>query len=161
MTLKNVLNHNLRHYFRVLVESLSSKLPKDIQIFRKDCDTLIERYNTMLEEISEYMKDHSKMHEDDQENSSLILSYQDTDSFFLISIKDELANLTDDCEVLLEKGAQQQPSETRPYNNAIEQYLIQLHKLRLYSEQIETALHEYEENIMKIEEEMSNNTLCN
>ena len=160
MTLINTLNHNLRHYFRVFVESLSYKLPKDIQIFRKDCDTLIERYNTLLEEISEYMKDHSKMHEDDPENSNLILSYQDTDSFFLISIKDKLANLTDDCEVLLEKGAQQ-PSETQPHNNAIEQYLNQLQKLRRYSEQIETALHEYEENIMKIEEEISNNTLCN
>ena len=144
----------------MFVESLSYKLPKDIQIFRKDCDTLIERYNTLLEEISEYMKDHSKMHEDDPENSSLILSYEATDSFFLISIKDQLANLTDDCELLLEKGSQQ-PSETQPHNNASEQYLNQLHKLRRYSEQIETALHEYEENIMKIEEEISNNTLCN
>jgi len=71
-----------------------------------------------------------------------------------------LANLTDDCEVLLEKGAQQ-PSETQPHNNDIEQYLNQLQKLRRYSVQIETALHEYEENIMKIEEEISNNTLCN
>ncbi len=154
------MNHNLRHYFRVFVESISYKLPNDFQIFRKDCDTLIERYNTLLEEISEYMKDHSKMHEDDLKNSSLILSYQDTDSFFLISIKDELANLTNDCEVLLEKGAQQ-PSGTQPHNNTFEQYLNQLNKLRRYSEQIETALHEYEENIMKIEEEISNNTLCN
>ena len=160
MTLINKFNHNLRYYFRVFAESLSNRLPKDIQIFRQDCDTLIERYNTLLEEISDYMKDHSKMHEDDQENLSLVLSYQDTDSFFLISIKDELANLTDDCEVLLEKGAQQ-PSETEPQNNAVEQYLNQLYKLRRYSEQIETALHEYEENIMKIEEEISNNTLCN
>ena len=100
------------------------------------------------------------MHEDDPENLSLILSYKDTDSFFLISIKDELSNLTDDSELLLEKGAHQ-PSETQTCNNAIEQYLNQLHKLRRYSEQIETALHEYEENIMKIEEEISNNTLCN
>ena len=160
MTLKNTLNHILRHYFRVFVESLSYRLPKDIQIFRKDCDTLVERYNKLLQEISEYMKDHSKLHEDDQENSSLILSYQDTDSFFLISFKNELANLTDDCEVLLEKVVQH-PSETHPHNDAIEQYLNQLHELRRYSEQIETALHEYEENIMKIEEEISNNTLCN
>ena len=144
----------------MFVESLSYKLPKDIQIFRKDCDTLVERYNTLLKEISEYMKDHSKLHEDDPKNSILSLSYQDTDSFFLISIKDELANLTDDCEELLEKSAQH-PSETQSHNDAIEQYLNQLHELRRYSEQIETALHEYEENIMKIEEEISNNTLCN
>ena len=36
-----------------------------------------------------------------------------------------------------------------------------MRELRRYSEQIETALDEYEENIMKIEEEISNNTLCN
>jgi prefoldin subunit 5 len=47
------------------------------------------------------------------------------------------------------------------YNEAIKQYLNQLQELRQYSVQIETALHEYEENIMKIEEEISNNTLCN
>jgi chromosome segregation ATPase len=90
----------------------------------------------------------------------LSLSYQDTDSFFLISIKDELANLTDDCEELLEKRVQH-PLETQSHNDAIEKYLNQLRELRRYSEQIETALHEYEENIMKIEEEISNNTLCN
>ena len=144
----------------MFVESLSYRLPKDIQIFRKDCDTLVERYNTLLEEISEYMKNHSKLHEHDPENSSLILTYQDTDSFFLITIKDELSNLTDDCEMLLEK-VPQQPSETQRHNDAIEQYLNQLHELRRYSEQIENALHKYEENIMKIEEEISNNTLCN
>ena len=160
MTLINTLNHNLRRYFRVFVELLFYKLPKDIQVFRKDCDTLIERYNTLLEEISEYMKDHSKLRGYDPKNSSLSLSYHDTDSFFLISIKDELANLTDDCEELLEKRSQH-PSETQKHNDAIEQYLNQLLELRRYSEQIETALHEYEENIMKIEEEISNNTLCN
>ena len=160
MTLINTLNNTLRHYFKVFVESISYKLPKDIQVFRKDCDTLVERYNTMLEEISEYMKNHSKLHNDGPDNSSLILSYQETDSFFLISIKDELANLTDDCDVLLEKAVQQ-PSDTLVHNDAIEHYLNQLHELRRYSEQIDTALHEYEENIMKIEEEISNNTLCN
>lgn len=47
------------------------------------------------------------------------------------------------------------------HNDAVEQNINKLNELRQYSEQIETALHEYEENIMKIEEEISNNTLCN
>jgi len=106
------------------------------------------------------MKNHSKLRNEGPDNSSLILTYQETDSFFLISIKDELANLTDDCDVLLEKAVQQ-PPKTQLHNDAIEHYLDQLHELRNYSEQIDTALHEYEENIMKIEEEISNNTLCN
>ena len=106
------------------------------------------------------MKDHCKQQEDMPHNPDLIFSYKDTDSFFLISIKEDLENLTDDCEELLEKG-ELHPSEIQLHNDAVEQNINKLNELRQYSEQIETALHEYEENIMKIEEEISNNTLCN
>jgi hypothetical protein len=106
------------------------------------------------------MKDHSKLQEDDTANSELSLTYHDTDSFYLISIKNDLAILTADCKQLLEKVVEN-PVDSELHNEAIEQYLNQLQELRQYSVQIETALHEYEENIMKIEEEISNNTLCN
>ena len=106
------------------------------------------------------MKDHCKLQEDDPENSELSLAYHDTDSFYLISIKDDLAILTADCKQLLKKVVEN-PVDSELHNAAIVQYLNQLQELRQYSVQIETALHEYEENIMKIEEEISNNTLCN
>ena len=106
------------------------------------------------------MKDHSKPNQEDPENSAITLSYYDTDSFFLISIKEDLEILTNDCEELLEKGVGH-PVDIQLQNGAIEQNLKQLRELRRYSEQIETALDEYEEYIMKIEEEISNNTLCN
>ena len=106
------------------------------------------------------MTDHSKPNQEDPENSAITLSYYDTDSFFLISIKEDLEILTNDCEELLEKGVGH-PVDIQLQNGAIEQNLKQLRELRHYSEQIETALDEYEENIMKIEEEISNNTLCN
>ena len=160
MTLIKTLYHILHHYVRLLLDTFSYKLPNDLQIFRKDCETLVERYNKLLKEISSYMKDHSRQHEDDPDNSEHSFTYHDTDSFYLISIKQDLAILTDDCKELLEKGAK----NTDAYqlqNEGVEQYLNQLHELRNYSRQIETALHEYEENIMKIEEEISNNTLCN
>ena len=160
MTLINTLNHILRHCYRVFFDSFSSKLPSEIQIYLTECEDLVGRYNILLKEISEYMKDHCNQQKDHPENSDLILSYHDTDSFFLISIKEDLGNLTDDCEELLEKG-ELHPSEIQLHNDAIEQNINKLNELRRYSEQIETALHEYEENIMKIEEEISNNTLCN
>ena len=106
------------------------------------------------------MKVHSKLKENDPENSELSLTYRDTDSFYLISIKDDLTILTSDCKQLLEKFVEN-PVDSELHNNAIEQYLNQLQELRQYSVQIETALHKYEEKIMKIEEEISNNTLCN
>lgn len=160
MTLIKTLYNILLHYVRMLLGSSFYKFPNDLQIFRKDCETLVERYNDLLKEISSYMKDHSRPNEDDPENLEQNFIYHDTDSFYLISIKQDLAILTDDCKELLEKGAK----NTDAYqlqNEGVEQYLNQLQELRKYSVQIETALHEYEENIMKIEEEISNNTLCN
>lgn len=160
MTLINTLYHILRYYYRVFFVSFPSKLPSDLQLYQNDCEDLVGRYNILLKKISEYMKDHCKQHEDMPYNSDLILSYQDTDSFFLISIKEDLGNLTDDCEELLEKG-ELHPSKIQLHNDAVEQNINKLNELHQYSEQIETALNEYEENIMKIEEEISNNTLCN
>ena len=160
MTLLNTLKHIVRHYLRVSLDAFPKNVPKEIQVFRNDCEKLVERYNTLLKEISEYMKDHSKPNHEDPENSAITLSYHDTDSFFLISIKEDLEILTNDCEELLEKGVEH-PEDIQLQNGAIEQNLKQLRELRRYSEQIETALDEYEENIMKIEEEISNNTLCN
>ena len=160
MTLFNTLKHILRHYLRVSLDAFQKNIPKEVQVFRNDCEKLVERYNTLLKAISEYMKDHSKPNHEDPENSAITLSYYDTDSFFLISIKEDLEILTNDCEELLEKGVEH-PVDIQLQNGAIEQNLKQLRELRRYSEQIETALDEYEENIMKIEEEISNNTLCN
>jgi len=144
----------------VLLDAFPKNVPKEVQVFKSDCEKLVERYNTLLKEISEYMKDHSKPNHEDPENSAITLSYFDTDSFFLISMKEDLEILTHDCEELLEKGVRK-PGDIQLQHGVIEQNLKQLRELRSYSEQIETALDEYEENIMKIEEEISNNTLCN
>ena len=160
MTLFNTLKQILNYYLRVLVYAFPKKVPKEVQVFRIECENLVERYNSLLKEISEYMKDHSKPSQEDSDNSAITLSYHETDSFFLISIKEDLEILTNDCEELLEKGVQN-PEEIQLRNGVIEQNIKQLRELRRYSEQIETALDEYEENIMKIEEEISNNTLCN
>ena len=160
MTLISTLNQILHYYFRVLLDTFSYKIPKEVQTFRKDCESLVERYNYLLKEISSYMKNHSKLPEDELGNSELSLTYHDTDSFYLISIKEDLATLTAECRQLLEKAVEN-PSGSHLHNEDIDQYLNQLQELRQYSVQIETALREYEENIMKIEEEISKNTLCN
>ena len=149
MTLFNTLKHIVRHYLRVSLDVFPKKIPKEVQVFRSDCEKLVERYNTLLKEISEYMKDHSKPNHEDPENSAITLSYYDTDSFFLISIKEDLEILTNDCEELLEKGVEH-PGDIQLQNGAIEQNLKQLRELRRYSEQIETALDEYEENILSL-----------
>ena len=160
MTLTSTIKHILLHYLKIFLGKLFYKLPEDIIIFRKDCENLVERYNTILKEISTYMKDHSKNNDENIENSGLILSYRDTDTFHIISIKEDLAILTDDCKELLEKEPQN-PNYNFLHKEANKNYIIKLQELRQYSVQIETALQEYEKNIMKIEEEISNETLCN
>ena len=89
----------------MLLYAFPKNVPKEVQVFRSDCEKLVERYNTLLKQISEYMKDHSKPSQEDPENSAITLSYHDTDSFFLISIKEDLEILTNDCEKLLEKAS--------------------------------------------------------
>ena len=160
MTLINTIKHILRYYLDVVLRKFFYKLPNDIIVFRKDCELLVERYNTILKDISSYMKDHSKNDDNGQENSSLILSYRETDSFHIISIKEDLSILTVDCKELLEKGTQN-PNFSHLNKEANKNYINQLHELQQYSVQIETALKEYEKNIMQIEEEISNETLCN
>ena len=156
----NTIKYILKHYIKVFMVKFFYKLPEDLITFRKDCESLVDRYNTILKEISSYMKDHSKINEDDSENTGLVLSYQDTDSFYIISIKEDLATLTNDCKSLLEKSTKN--SDYSPlHHEANKHYINQLKELRQYSVQIETALHEYEKNIMKIEVEISNETLCN
>ncbi len=160
MTLISTINHIFLHYLRVSLGKIFYKLPNDILMFRKDCEIMVERYNKILKEISTYMKDHSKNNDGNSDNSSLILSYRETDTFQIISIKEDLAVLSDDCEELLEKEPQN-PNYFYLHKEANKNYINRLNELRQYSIQIETALREYEKNIMKIEEEISNETLCN
>ena len=116
--------------------------------------------NSILKEISTYMKDHGKSENTSLPNTGLILDYQDTDTFHIIAIKEDLAVLTDDCKELLEK-APEDPHFLHLHKETNKNYINQLQELRQYSVQIESALEEYEKNILKIEEEISNETLCN
>jgi len=160
MTLITTIKHILFHYLKVFLEKFFYKLPEDVLIFRKDCENLVERYNIILKEISSYMKDHSKNNDENFQNPGLTLSYRDTDTFHIISIKEDLAILTDDCKELLEKESKYS-NYSYLHKEANKNYINKLQELRQYSVQIETALQEYEKNIMKIEEEISNETLCN
>ena len=116
MTLISTIKHILLHYLKVFLEKFFYNLPEDVLIFRKDCENLVERYNTILKEISTYMKDHSKNNDESIENSGLILSYRDTDTFHIISIKEDLA--------ILNNGF-----DSYVYNNPGAPYFIQNSKL--------------------------------
>ena len=143
MTLISTIKQILFYYIRVFLGKFFYTLPEDIIMFRKDCEILVDRYNKILKEISTYMKDHSKNNNGTIGNRDLILTYKDTDTFHIISIKEDLAVLTDDCRELLEK-APKDPNFSHFNLESNKNYINQLHELKQYSVQIETALEEYE-----------------
>ena len=98
MSLISTIKQILLHYLRVSLGNFFYKLPEDIVMFRKDCEIMVERYNKILKEISTYMKDHSKINQESPDKSGLVLSYRDTDTFHIISIKEDLAVLSYDCK---------------------------------------------------------------
>ena len=160
MTLIQTINQFIFRNIRIFKKKVSFKISNEINPFRIDCEEMVERYNSLLKEISSYMKKHDKLHELEFKKQGMSLAYNDTDSFYIISIKEDLAILTSDCKQLLEKVSKNN-DESDQHNKAIKENLDQLNELRQYSIQIETILHEHEKNIMKMEEEISNNILCN
>ena len=79
MTLINTIKYISLYYLRVFLSKFFFSLPEDFMRFRKDCEILVERYNSILKEISTYMKDHSKNENSSIVNSALVLDYQDPD----------------------------------------------------------------------------------
>ena len=151
----------LRHYFRLSLDLFSFSLPRDIQYFRKDCEKLVLRYDSLLKQISEYMKNHrTKYEEDDYEEIFEPLPFTGADTFYLMDIKQDLENITEECDELLKKG-EERPVELQLHRDAMQLLLNQLKELRRYSDQIESALLDFEDKIMKIEEDISNHTLWN
>ncbi len=151
----------IRHYSRLFLDLLSFSLPRDIQSFRNDCEKLVLRYDALLKQISEYMKNHNTKYEDDDyEEVREPLPFTGADTFYLIDIKQDLENITEECDELLKKG-EERPVELQLHRDAMQLLMKQLLELRRYSDQIESALLDFEDKIMKIEEDISNNTLWN
>ena len=159
MTLIKTINQFIFRNIRIFKKKVSFKISKEINPFRIDCEEMVERYNSFLKEISSHMKEHNKLQELELKKKEMNLAYNDTDSFYFISIKEDLTILTSDCKQLLEKVSKNY-DESDQYNKAIKENLDQLNKLHQYSIQIKNILHEYEKKVMKMEEEISNNTLC-
>lgn len=160
MTLFKTINQFIFRNIRIFKRKFSFKIAKEINPFRIDCEEMVERYDLLLKEISSYMKDFDKLQEFELKKQGMSLTHHGADSFYIISIKEDLTNLTSDCEQLLKKVSKKNYDYDQ-YNKAIKEDLDQLNELRQYSIQIENILHEYEKNVMKMEEEISNKILCN
>ena len=160
MTFFKTINQFIFRNIRIFKKKFSFRIAKERNPFRIDCEEIVERYDLLLKEISSYMKDFDKLQEFELKKQGMSLTHHCTDSFHIIAIKEDLTNLTFDCEQLMEKVSKNN-NDYEQYNKAIKEDLDQLNELRQYSTQIENILHEYEKNVMKMEEEISNKILCN
>ena len=152
----------MRGFFQKLLYKILPTTRWEVAQYRKDCEQLIHKYEDLLQHISDYMRSNRDLlytpeHEMFflEENNPLALN-----SFSFFSIKSELSDITEDCESLLARGVERL-SELQARNTTIKILTAQLKELRKYSDQIETALGEFEDKLLKMEEALAERSLCN
>ncbi len=147
-----------------MIKLLFTSQHEEIKSYKTACGSLVNKYKTLLKQISEYMQENQQpLHTFEQEDQFPANGFSEgfqLNTFSLLSIKDELTNITHECEHLLHQGSTQFSSYS-PYEKTIEALLAQLKELRKYSEQIEGALEEFEDKLLKMEEVLSANSLWN
>ena len=133
----------------------------EILTFRKDYEKLVGRYESLLKQISKYMKDHSFILNDEYKNSDEVWKQLNSiDSFMLQTIRGDLDRITQDCEYLMEKG-EQKPVDFPYQQELLTLHMTQLKELRRYSDQIDNTLNDFEKRLLRVEEVISNQMLTN
>jgi len=118
----------------------------------------------LLQRISEYIHQ-NQLIIDSFEEGHRALSNDSPDlvqlnSFAFLSIKNEFVKMTYDCEDLLSTGIQCITNYPQ-HEKSVELLLFQLRELQTYSMQIEGALHEFEEKLLRMEEVLAEHSLWN
>ena len=137
----------------------SQELPEDIIDYKHQCEQLVNKYETLLDQISQYMQTEERIL-GKEEPEIVAPPPQDTCIFELLKIKGELLRITEECDQLMNKGFRE-PTISPLQKEAMELLISQLQNLRQYSDQIEEALLDFEEKLMEMEELASTRGLRN
>ena len=137
----------------------SQELPEDIIDYKHQCEQLVNKYETLLDQISQYMQTEERILGKEQAEV-VVPPPQDTGIFELLTIKGELLRITEECDKLMNKGFRE-PTIEPLQKEAMELLISQLQNLRQYSDQIEEALLDFEEKLMEMEELASTRGLRN
>jgi DNA repair exonuclease SbcCD ATPase subunit len=137
----------------------SQELPEDIIDYKHQCEQLVNKYETLLDQISQYMQTEERIL-GKEEAEITPPPPQDMGIFELLTIKGKLLRITEECDQLMNKGFRE-PTIAPLQKEAMELLIGQLQNLRQYSDQIEEALLDFEEKLMEMEELASNRGLCN
>ena len=143
------------------LECFQRPLQKEIVIFRGEYEQLFGRYETLLKQISSYMKKHSHiLNGDSSDTPEFWEQLNSVDSFLLQSIRHDLKGITRECELLLARG-EEKPVDYPYQQEILNLHITQLKELRKYSAKIDSTLISFEQKLMRVEEVLSNRTLSN
>ena len=154
--------HVFKHTWRKFIKWFNRPLADELQVFRKEYETLVKRYEALLRQISDYMKAHSFVLEGNQlqETEDAWTRLKEIDSFTLQTIRGNLEQITQDCDHLLARGTSN-PVDFKYQQEVLSLHLTQLKELRKYSDQIESTLKAFEKRLMVVEEALSQQYLSN
>jgi prefoldin subunit 5 len=141
----------------------ASELSDDILAYKRKCEGLVQEYESLLDRISNYMQTQERLLGTDAEPPVARPAPEirdDTSIFRLLQIKEELGQITRECDDLMSEG-RLRPKTIELQEEAMSLLLGQLQSLRQYSDQIEEALLDFEEKLLELEEVASTNALCN
>ena len=137
---------------------------EDIKTYKKACNTLVTKFETLLKQISTYLQEHQQplhlFEKDDPSPPVAIPEQLQLNTFSLLAIKEELSNITLECEELFQQVSLNY-SSLKSSERTVDTLLNQLQDLRKYSEQIEGVLGDFEAKLLQIEEALSANSLWN
>ena len=152
----------LRFFLRIFHQFVPVLTLRDLTHYKEECDQLAGRYETVLTQISQFMEANSSILRESPEDlePDRLASVVKLDSFGLFDLREELVEVTRQCDSLLTKV-----SEHEPHSQQHEELLMtikeRLQSLRGYSDQIEEALDDYESRIVELETDLSQHTLLN
>jgi len=150
----------LKRFLRKFQSQQQYLFPDEIVTLRHDCEALIDKYELLLERITRFMSTQSNALEVRQQEQTKEFYFYSANSFALFPIKDELEQITQECESLFNQ-AETHPSEVKHHKEAMSILKDQLENLKKYSVQIEGTLSEFEKKLFEIEEVFSEQTYSN
>lgn len=149
--------------WRKLQQKITATPHSELYTFKKNCEQLIQKYEQLLQQISEYMRNNRSLL-NPQDTGETVLEEDPNqfylNSFFFLSIKNDLLQITKECESLLVQGTNRLV-DVHYKNETMKVLLSQLKELRDYSDQIEEALVDFEEKLIEMEEVLASRSLSN
>ena len=147
-----------------MFKTLFSSRYEEIKTYKNAYNALVTKFETLLKQISTCLQDQQKPLHAFEKDGPLpaegFAEYLHLNTFSLLAIKDELADITVECENLFNRVSLKYSSHASS-ETTVDNLLNQLQDLRKYSEQIEGVLDEFEAKLLQMEEALSANSLWN